>query len=256
MCFLKSKTFSSIIVLLLTVSIVGSLGANIFHRNFNNTASGTNNKFSNLTMACIGSSSTLPTKVNHAYPDVVKNTLGIKEVYNYGISWSTLAYKEDCHCHPDSDYDHSPYVFRYDDMEEADIIIVQGGGHNDYGCLIPIGSIDDTTATTFYGGLNILIEGLKEKYPDSYILFMTGFDTYNDKNNSVGAKNSAGVYYSEYAEAIINACEKHNVDCLDIYHKLPFIRARHSVDGTHPTQEYIDKIWAPYIVEYLRENYN
>lgn len=208
------------------------------------------NPFANVTMACIGSSSTLPTKVDRAYPDTVKNILGLKEVYNYGVSWSTLAYIEDCHCHPDSDYNHDPYVFRYENIEEADIIIIQGGGHNDYGCLIPIGSIDDTDPTTFYGALNILIEGLKTKFPDSYIMFMTAFNTYGGD-----AYNRDGVNHRDFSQAILEACEKHNVDCLDIYTNMPFDRATDTVDGTHPTQEYIDHVWAPKIAEFIRENY-
>lgn len=209
------------------------------------------NPFSNVTMACIGSSSTLPTKVDRAYPTVVQELLGLKKVYNYGLSWSTLAYKENCHCHPDSDYNHDPYVFRYSEMEAADIIVVQGGGHNDWGCLIPLGDIDDTEPTTFYGALNILIEGLKKSYPDSYILFMTSFDTYNN----VEVMNRDGVYHCDFAEAIINVCEKYEVDCLDIYHNMPFDRDKDTVDGTHPTQEYIDQVWSPMIANFIRENY-
>lgn len=209
------------------------------------------NPFSNVTMACIGSSSTLPTKVDRAYPTVVQELLGLKKVYNYGLSWSTLAYKENCHCHPDSDYNHDPYVFRYSEMEAADIIVVQGGGHNDYGCLIPLGSIDDVDPTTFYGGLNILIEGLKNEFPNSYILFMTSFDTYNNPNIT----NGAGVLHCDYADAILQACKKHNIDCLDIYHNMPFDRENDTVDGIHPTQEYIDNVWSPMIADFIRENY-
>ena len=211
--------------------------------------------FSTMSMACIGSSSTIPVKVDKAYPTVVKEMLGLRRVFNYGVSWSTLAYKEDCHCHPDSEYDHSPYVYRYLDMQKADIIIVQGGGHNDYGCLIPIGTPEDNTPNTFYGGLNILLSGLKRNFPDSYIVVMTGFNTYGDTGSSSDAKNADGVYYREYANAILKSCKNHNIDCLDVYHNLPFDRETDTVDRTHPTQEYINKVWSPAIVKFIKSNY-
>jgi len=206
-------------------------------------------RFSDLTMSCLGSSSTLPTKVDRAYPTVVKQLLGLKSVYNYGHGWSTMAYKEDCPCH-DYAYDHAPFVFRYKSIKKADIIVVQGGGANDYGCSVPIGCIDDTDPTTFYGALNTIMKGLKKMYPDSYILFMTGFDIYGQN-----AKNSAGIYWYEYQRAIINACEKHGIDCLDIYHDMPMDRATDTVDGAHPTQEFIDNVWAPKIAAFIRSNY-
>lgn len=210
------------------------------------------NPFSNVTMVCLGDSITMATKVDCPYPTVVKNMLGMKEVYNHGVSWSTLAYIDDCHCHPQSEYNHDPYVFRSDKLEEADIIAVMGGV-NDWGCLIPLGDIDDIEPTTFYGALNILITDLKSNYPDSYIFFMTGFDYYGV--NNVDAYNRDKVYWREFNEAIVVACEKHNVDCFDVFHEIPINRDFDMIDGVHPTQEFISNIWSPAIADFIRENY-
>ena len=200
-------------------------------------------------MSCLGSSSTLPTKVQRAYATVVKDLLGLRAVNIYGHGWSTTSYVPDCPCH-DYKYDHAPYVYRYNTMKVADIIAVQGAGANDYAQSVPLGEIDSTDVTTFYGALNVLMEGLKTTYPNSYIFFMTGFDIY-----SANAKNSAGIYWSEYNAAVINACKRHSIDCLDIYHDMPMDRDTDTVDGTHPTQKFIDKVWAPMIADFIRKNY-
>ena len=207
------------------------------------------NPFSSLTMSCLGDSITMATKVDRPYPTVVKNILGLKEVNNYGVSWSNVAYIEDCFCHPDSDYNHNPYVFRYDEVEDADIIGVMGGV-NDWGCLIPVGNINDTDPTTFYGALNTLIVGLKTDHPDSYIFFMTGFDYYD-----VDAYNRDKVYWREFNEAIVLACEKHSIDCFDVFNEIPIDRDVDMIDGIHPTQTFIDTKWAPAIADFIRENY-
>ena len=210
------------------------------------------NPFANVTMACLGDSITMATKVVDPYPTVVKNILGMQEVYNHGVSWSTLSYIDDCWCHPDSDYNHDPYVFRYDELEDADIIAIMGGV-NDWGCLIPIGDLDDVVPTTFYGALNILITQLKADHPDSYIFMMTGFDYYDVEK--VDAYNRDKVYWREFNEAIVAVCEKYDIDCFDVFHEVPVNRDVDMIDGTHPTQEFINNVWAPMIADFIRENY-
>ena len=239
------KFVSFILCAVLCITLVTS-----FVSNPHNTSGSTEEvDFSTISMSCLGSSSTLPTKVERAYPKVVKELLGLRRATAYGAGWSTLAYAEDCACH-DTEYDHQPFVERYTQMKTADIIVVQGGGANDYGACIPIGDIDDTEITTFYGALNTLMAGLKKLHPNSYIFFMTGYNIYGEN-----AKNKAGIYWSEYQEAIINACKKHNIDCLDIYHNMPMDRETDTVDGAHPTQDFIDNVWSPIIADFIRKNY-
>lgn len=205
--------------------------------------------FSNVSIACLGDSITMTTKIKKSYPSCLGDALGTSHVYNYGISWSTVATIDPCHCHPNGEYSHYPYVERYNDLVSADIIIVMGG-INDYGCLVPLGSPSDSSSDTFWGALNITMEGLKKTYPDAYIVFMTGFDYYGE-----GAHNSDGVYWKDYNTAIRRACINHNIDCLDIYSKIAFDRAKYTVDGIHPTQQFIDEIWVPRIADFIRSNY-
>ena len=205
------------------------------------------NPFSNLTMAFIGDSITDGAKGIDSYTLAVKDNLGLKKIYNHGVDWSTVAYKENCHCHVNQNFNHDPFVFRYNEVENADIICVFGG-INDYGCLVELGTIDDNVPTTFYGALNILVSGLIENNPDSYIFFMTGFH-YHEKTNS------DGINWREYNEAIIDICDKYDIDCLDLYNDLPFDRDVYTVDGIHPTEDFIINIFSPMISDFIRENY-
>ena len=206
--------------------------------------------FSKLTMACLGDSLTMQNvdeEGTEPYPTILKKRLGLSQVYNYGMGWSTVGYMENCSCHTDTDYNHNPFVYRYDTMVEADIIAVQGG-INDKGVDLPIGDIEDTEATTFYGALNILASGLKEKYPNSYIFFMTGFNYYT-------TSTADWEEYTAYNNAIEEVCEKHGIDCLDIYNAIAFNRSEYTTDNIHPTNYFVENIWVPVIASFVRNNY-
>ena len=208
--------------------------------------------FKGMTMSALGSSTTMGAGIEKAYTDVVADILGLEETYNYGISWSTLGYKENCDCdHPylPDNYNHNPMVFRYADMENADIICVCGG-LNDFGVNLPLGDIDDTDVTTFYGALNVLLDSLKKAYPDSYIFMMTGFYYYD------GYVNGNGDSWETFNQAMIKACKKHGIDCMDVYKSLSFNYLKDTYDYTHPTQEFTSEVWGPAIAQFIKQNYH
>ena len=208
------------------------------------------NVYSDLTMVCLGDSITMGSEIETPYSDLVKDSLGLSAVHNYGVGWSTIGYMSDCTCHAnvDYEYDHHPYIHRYHKMQDADIVAVMGG-NNDWGIGIPVGDIYDIDETTFCGALNILIDGLKGKYPDSYIFFMTLFNYVPDRIN----KN--GVSWVEYNNAIREICAIKGIDVFDVNDEIPFDKDRDTVDGVHPTQEFVTNVWAPAIADFIRENY-
>lgn len=208
--------------------------------------------FSGMTISALGSSITMGAGIERPYVDVLADILGMREAYNYGISWSTLGYKEDCDCeHPlfPEDYHHDPMVFRYAEIESADIICVCGG-FNDFGVELPLGNIDDTEATTFYGALNVLFASLKREYPDSYIFMMTGFHYFE------GYSNGNGDSWASFNTAMKEVCEKYGIDCMDVYTSFPFNYLYDTYDGVHMTQEFTSEIWAPAIAEFIKENFH
>ena len=208
--------------------------------------------FSGMTFSALGSSTTMGAGIKSSYVDEVAEILGLKKTYNYGVSWSTLGYKENCTCnHPylPDDYNHDPMVFRYDDMYSADIICVCGG-LNDFGVDLPLGDINDTEVTTFYGALNVLLDSLKKTYPDSYIFMMTGFNYYD------GYTNDNGDTWASFNAAMVESCEKNGIDCLDLYTDFPFNYLYDTYDYVHMTQEFTSDVWAPAIANFIKENYH
>ena len=106
--------------------------------------------------------------------------------------------------------------------EDFDVLIVMGG-MNDFIQDIQIGTItDDLSSNTFYGGLNALIDKLTTRYTDKIIVFMTPTPPFiNDSNRfanktGVGEINSNGNSIVDYANAMVNACKKWHIPCIDL----------------------------------------
>jgi len=116
--------------------------------------------------------------------------------YNYGINGNDLNGE-------------NGVALRFSDMiDELDYIVVLMG-HNDAnpdlhnGIAVSIGLDEDTALFTFKGVLNILINGLLNKYHMSKILFLSSF-------------NRKGIELP-YVEAIGEICEKYSVNFYNNY---------------------------------------
>lgn len=118
---------------------------------------------------------------------------------NYGIGGSTIANGSDSS---------NPMVERYVDMVDADIITVWGGT-NDYGAQKLIGTNDSTDKSTFKGALNVMVEGLINKYPAKRIGFITPMRR---------ADYIKPTSLEMYVNAMIEICAKWGIPCLDLYH--------------------------------------
>ena len=123
---------------------------------------------------------------------------------------------------------------RYATMaNDADMVVVVGGT-NDYGTNVVLGTIADTEDVSFYGALNVLCNGLLEKYPGKRIVFITPFHRANE-----GA-NSAGATLAQYRQAIFDvARDVYGFAVLDgwavgLSPKNAAIKAQYIVDGLHP----------------------
>lgn len=174
----------------------------------------------NKTWNCLGDSITAndrPNVTNYQY--IIANKFNI-DINNYGISGSTIA------------NGNNPMCERYQNMSnDADIITIMGGT-NDIGT--EIGTINDTTSSTFYGALNILLSGLINKYPNKRIGFISPIQRRNNNQN-----------LENYVIAIENACKKYSIPFLDLYHfggLYPAINIINNTlfdnsDGLHPNTE-------------------
>ena len=107
--------------------------------------------------------------------------------------------------------DSAPMVTRYRSMRDNDPqIVILNGGRNDYNHNVPIGTVDSTDPNTFIGALNVIIGGVKEKYPNAMILFTTVW-------NFTNTNSASSLTYLDYAQAMVAVCEAQGVYCFHAY---------------------------------------
>ena len=121
---------------------------------------------------------------------------------NYGISGCTLSACEG---------GANPIINRYMNMsdEQPDFIVIEGG-RNDFNKGAAIGSIDEKDPTTYLGALSMLVDGLREKYPNAIIIGVTFWNT-NSTNKTTGISSN------EYVDAMISALEDMDVPYVNAY---------------------------------------
>ena len=169
------------------------------------TSSGSSSEWSGKVANFLGDSQTEKnqhkTKIYH---DWVKEILGLSKVNNYGISGATIAKK--------SSNDRIAMCLRYTNMDDnADLICVMGGV-NDRWFNCQMGSFGDTNETTFYGAMEILCDGLLNKYPGKTIIFITPTEqNHSDCNSS----NRTGYTPTDFANAMKRVCAKYSIPVFD-----------------------------------------
>ena len=114
---------------------------------------------------------------------------------NYGINGCTMAYVDT------ASYTKEQSVYaRYNNMDnDADYILVFAGT-NDCQRDVALGTIDSTDATTFYGSLNGICDGLITKYPNKRIMFITPY-----------YRPGKGSTNWSYINAIEEVCQKYSI---------------------------------------------
>ena len=196
--------------------------------------------FSKLSYACLGDSI-----MDNFDLSLLENEIDFSEASNYGSSGATIAVYPD-----DWNYISVNYVNM---VENIDIISVMGGT-NDFGMRnIPLGEIDSSDNTTYCGALNVIIDGLRQKYPDAFIFFITPYYTFN-----ANYVNSQGLVLEDYVLAMKRVCYAKNVPLLDFYNHgglTPDTVNQFTTDGVHPTEEFYRDYTAPQIAQFIRQNY-
>ena len=162
----------------------------------------------------------------------IQQILNLGTVRNYGIGGSSIASRG-----AETDTDYPPACTRYTTMnDDADIIIIHAGT-NDYTSQVPLGDADSTDITTFNGALNVLLSGLRDKYPTALIIVNNILDRIQDNNPS-----RYPIVCQEYRNAIEAACVRNKIVFYDCFTEtgLDFHKAyyTHSVsdDGLHPNE--------------------
>lgn len=167
---------------------------------------------------------------NGNFIKVIGGILNLETVRNYGIGGSRIASS-------DIDAELSPAVLRYTEMDDdADIILVHGGT-NDYTGQVPLGDTNSTDITTWNGALNVLMNGLREKYPTALIIFSNIIDRIQDNN-----PDRYPIVLQTYRDSLEEACRRNHIVFYDGYKELGFDFHKGyynhilTVDGLHPNQ--------------------
>lgn len=166
-----------------------------------------------------------------SYHQVLKREKGLLTAVNYGVNGSRIARQSVVD-------DMGPcFAERYLEMDDnADIIVVFGGTNDHAHGDAPIGTFADRTDETFYGAMHTLILGLKKKYPDAFILFMTPLHRIEENKPNA----ATGKLLVDYVNIIKEVTAFYNIPVLDLYECCSIQpndaeqRERLCPDGIHP----------------------
>lgn len=151
------------------------------------------------------------------YPKVVKSTLGLSSIENYGVGGSSLCLRNE-----EFNSNYPPLISRWEEIKGADIHFILIGT-NDYSFQVPIGEDNSTNLKEFNGCLNIVLGGLKEKYPDDLIVVSTILKR---------RESDLPIPLTKYNDAIKSKAEEYDLALLDGY----------NIDGLDIGNDYDGKI--------------
>lgn len=192
----------------------------------------------------LGDSITYGIASSVTYDKYLQEMWGLDTIRNYGIAGSTIS------SHSES---MATRCLSMDDDSDLNFVF---GGTNDFYRNIPLGEFYtvDSNGTrtflydndTFKGALNLLFKNMKVKYIGKEVICLTPLhrELYTDDSGSQPTeleKNSIGLYFEEYVEAIKEACKIWSVKCIDLYAEsglqpnIPEIKAKYfgQGDGLH-----------------------
>ena len=195
--------------------------------------------FSEIKIACLGDSITQAVNLDTldhyqelAWPHILKEALGAKEVVNLGIGGSSIGR-----------YWADAFVDRYTEIpEDTDLIFVMGGTNDGFcASFVEFGNSEERAPRTFWGDLDELMDGLKEDYPEAEVIFLTPIP--NSLHDYLKAERKYLMPQEEFSEVIITLAEEHGMEVFDLYnsnildghdkdnilHLMP--------DGVHPNAE-------------------
>lgn len=176
------------------------------------------------------------------YDNMMKESCGLKEVHNYGVSGTRLAHQK-----KPSDPPRFDLCFcgrAYDLCPDADITVIYGGVNDYFHGDAPFGTMEDKTPATFCGGVEFLMTLLKELYPHTKIIFMTParchYESGTDELPSDREEKCADAKpLKEYVKVISEKGLKHNIPVLNLYERLPINpnipehNSKYTIDGLH-----------------------
>lgn len=162
--------------------------------------------------AALGDSMTEGAGATHPWTYYFANKIGCT-MQNIGQAGSRIS-----SAYTDSSDTTTPFTERYTQINNDTDFIIVIGGTNDFGLGnvadgsgVPLGSLGDTTDTTFYGSVYYLIQKIRESYPNAELFFGTPMHRSNE-NNTVN-----NTTLLQFVDAIREVCEMLSVPLIDLY---------------------------------------
>lgn len=212
-----------------------------------------NNKidFTDMIMNCMGDSLTFgyinnSSRLENPYPSLLEKNLNLRKCNNYGISGTTIA-----------NTNANSMCNRIEDMENGAKIVSILGGVNDKNNNVPLGDINSSDKTTFYGGLKHIITQLFNKYGSDYTTYNVFIFLITPTHSSTSDNaNNLGLTLKDYRDAIIDVGTFYGISVLDLYGKsrLSQNTVGYTYDGVHWKQEYVERIIEPMIRNFIINN--
>ena len=181
------------------------------------------------------------------YADRVKRAFQWEAFVNHSVPGSRIG----AYIGPDPK--HSSFLERYPDMPDDMDIVVVFGGTNDFGIgNAPMGNSWDEKPETFCGAVNLLLRGLKVKYPRAIKIVVTPLH----RKNEYVANEFSGAVLDEYVKILCEKAEENGFYIFDLrsanslspceeYYKELIIE-----DGIHPNEKAHELI-AKEFIQYL-----
>ena len=169
-------------------------------------------------------------KVDKKWCDVVSERLGFKYLSNYaqnGISISSTS----------SVLSGSALSLGYKNLRGDAEVIMIAAGTNDFGTNVKLGKNTDQEDISFCGGLNVLCKGLKDKFPNAIVIFITPIDRKGSASNDLGLSLDD---YREKIEEIAGGVYGFTIvdgDCTGFDASDPNFIRDYMRDGVHPNRE-------------------
>lgn len=117
--------------------------------------------------------------VEKKWCDVVSERLGFRYLSNYGQNGISVSSTSPV-------LSGSALSLGYKNLRGDAEVIMIAAGTNDFGTNVRLGRNDDTEDVSFCGGLNVLCRGLKERFPDAAVIFITPIDRKDSASNALG----------------------------------------------------------------------
>ena len=163
--------------------------------------------YAGKTVTFIGDSITygigLENQTNQYWLHLQKN-MELGNVQNKGVSGSCVSTQGT------RGLERQPLAIRVNSFYSTDIFLIFMGT-NDFGCDVPIGTMEDQQDVSFMGAWNFAINTFKKRHPDTKIVLMTPLPRYSKKINALDLKLDA------YVDAIRQIAQTHDLPLIDLY---------------------------------------